>query len=337
MSQGSSHARHRVALLVGNGSNPFEMGIAMELFGMPRPELDVDWYDFVACAAEPSVTTRDALFTMSVPGTLDDVAAADTVIAPNRPDPLVPFAPEVLDAIRAAAQRGARIVSFCTGTFTLAEAGVLDGHTVTTHWRWTEQFRDRYPHIDLRPDVLFVDDGDVLTAAGSAAAMDLSLHLIRADHGAAIAQAVSRRLVFPTHRAGGQQQFIERPIPQVSGTSIADVMAWAVERLDRPLTVTALAARAAMSPSTFHRRFLAEVGLTPLRWLHAERIDHARALLETTDLDVAAIARATGMGTAANLRALFHRHTGVSPSRYRSDHAGELATAPNSPTTALTR
>lgn len=310
-----------MALLVGDGANPFEMGIAMELFGMPRPELEVQWYDFVACAASPRVRIRDGLFTLSCPGTLSDVEHADTVIAPNRPDPLASFDPDVLDALRAAAARGARMVSFCTGTFTLAAAGVLHGHTVTTHWRWTEQFRRLYPNVDLRPDVLFVDDGDVLTAAGSAAAMDLSLHIIRSDHGAAVANAVSRRLVFPMNRDGGQQQFIERPAPTARGTSMADVMQWASAHLHEPLTVSSLAARAAMSPSTFHRRFLAEVGVTPLRWLHGERIDHARTLLETTDLDVEEIARACGFGTATSLRTHFHRQTGLAPTAYRRSHA----------------
>ncbi|TDE10098.1 GlxA family transcriptional regulator [Jiangella asiatica] len=324
MSQRSSQPRrgerHRVALVVGPGSNPFEMGIAMELFGMPRPELDVQWYDFVVCAADGAVPVRDQLFTLTCPGSLADVAAADTVIAPNRPDPECGFGAEVLNALRAAAARGARLVSFCTGTFTLAEAGLLDGHTVTTHWRWTDEFRRRYPGVHLRPDVLFVDDGRVLTAAGSAAAMDLSLHLIQADHGAAVANAVSRRLVFPTHRPGGQQQYIERPVPSRPGIALAEVMEWALAHLDQPLTVAALAGRAAMSPSTLHRRFQAEVGTTPLRWLHHERIDHARSLLETTGLDVSEVARLTGFGTASNLRQHFRRRIGVAPTAYRDAH-----------------
>ncbi|WP_116947724.1 GlxA family transcriptional regulator [Jiangella endophytica] len=318
MSQGSSH---RVALLVGPGANPLEMAIGMELFGIARPELDVDWYDFVVCSAGDELEVRESLFTMRCPGTLDDVAAADTVIAPNRPDPEHGFGDQVLDALRAAASRGARMVSFCTGAFTLAEAGVLDGHTVTTHWRWADRFSRRYPAVDLRPNVLFVDDGQVLTAAGSAAAMDLGLHIIRSDHGAAVASAVSRRLVFPTHRDGGQQQFIERPVPRPGAATLAGAMAWASAHLDHSLTVAELAGRAAMSPSTFHRRFLAETGTTPLRWLHHERIDLARSLLETTALDVAEIAGATGFGTAANLRQHFRRHTGLAPMAYRAARA----------------
>ncbi|WP_199700944.1 DJ-1/PfpI family protein [Jiangella rhizosphaerae] len=156
-----------MALVAGPGSNPLEMAIAMELFGIARPELDVDWYDLVVCSAGDELEVREGLFTMRCPGTLDDIAAADTVIAPNRPDPEAGFGADTLDALRAAAARGARMVSFCTGAFTLAEAGVLDGHTVTTHWRWADRFRRRYPAVDLRPNVLFVDDGQVLTAASS--------------------------------------------------------------------------------------------------------------------------------------------------------------------------
>jgi AraC family transcriptional regulator, transcriptional activator FtrA len=323
MSQGSSQARrHRVALVAGPGSNPLEMAIGMELFGITRPELDVDWYDFVVCSAGEDLEVREGLFTMRCPGTLDDVATADTVIAPNRPDPERGFGAATLEALRSAAHdNGARMVSFCTGAFTLAEAGVLDGHTVTTHWKWADRFRRRFPAVDLRPNVLFVDDGQVLTAAGSAAAMDLCLHIIRSDHGAAVASTVSRRLVFPAHREGGQQQFIERPVPRPDEAALAGVLDWAATHLDRPLTVAELAGRAAMSPSTFHRRFLAETGTTPLRWLHHERIDHARSLLEITGLDVAEIARAAGFGTAANLREHFRRHTGLSPTAYRAAHA----------------
>jgi AraC family transcriptional regulator, transcriptional activator FtrA len=324
MAQESSH-RHRVALIVGEGSNPFEMTVAIELFGISRPELGGRLYDFTACAPTRSVRMREGLFTMSVPGTMADVAAADTVIVPNRPDPEVPAHHQVLDAVRAAHRRGARLVSFCTGAFTLAAAGVLDGHTVTTHWKWSRQFREMYPDVSLRPDVLFVDDGRVLSAAGSAAALDLCLYIVRADHGAAVASVVSRRLVFALHRDGGQQQFIERPVPPAREPGLSGVTAWASANLHRPITVAELAARAAMSPSTFHRRFLAGTGDTPLRWLHRQRVDRARELLETTDLDVDAIARRAGLGTAANLREHFRRQTGLSPSAYRNRHSRQPA------------
>jgi len=317
MSHGSSH---RVVMIVDDGSNPFELGVATELFGLRRPELGVPWYDFTLAAAGTTVM-HAGMFTMSgVPG-LEAVERGDTVIVPNRPDPENAPNPAVLDAIRGAATRGARLVSFCTGAFTLAAAGVLDGRKATTHWRWADLFRSRFPAVRLEPDVLFVDDGDVLTAAGSAAALDLGLHLVRRDHGAEIANAVARRLVFAVHRDGGQRQFIERPVPAIPDTSLAPVLAWAQERLDHPLAVTDLAARAAISPATLHRRFQAELGTTPLAWLTAERVALACRLIENGELRLDAVARASGLGTTANLRAQLRRQTGLSPSAYRTRFA----------------
>jgi AraC family transcriptional activator FtrA len=307
-------------MIVDEGSNPFEMGVATELFGLRRPELGPGrpWYDFTLCAATPAVTMHAAFFTLSGVAGLDAVTEeADTVIVPNRPDPEADPAPRVLEAIRQAAGRGARLVSFCTGAFTLAAAGVLDGRRATTHWRWAELFAARYPSVVLEPDVLFVEDGDVLTAAGSAAALDLGLHLIRRDHGAELANTVSRRLVFAAHRDGGQRQFIERPVPPVPDASLAPVLAWAQERLDQPLTVPDLAARAALSPATLHRRFRAELGTTPLAWLTAERVALACRLLERGETRLELIAHTTGLGTAANLRTHLSRHTGLSPTAYR--------------------
>lgn len=308
-------------MVLSDGMNPFEPGVAIELFGIDRPELGGPIYDFVVCAPTRRVRMRQGLITVAVPGTMADVAAADTVIIPGRPDAEIPPHPKVAAAIRAAKRRGARLVSFCTGSFALAAAGVLDGHTVTTHWRWSPQFRELYPDVSLRPDVLFVDDGQVLTSAGSAAAIDLCLHIIRTDHGAAVASAVSRRLVFALHRDGGQQQFISRPVLASSEPSLADVTAWASAHLDRPISVAELAARASMSPSTFHRRFQASTGDTPLRWLHRQRVDRARELLETSDLEIETVARRAGFGTAANLREHFRRQTGLSPTAYRARHA----------------
>jgi AraC family transcriptional activator FtrA len=321
MSQGSSH---RVVMIVDRGSNPFEMGVATELFGLRRPELGVPWYDFTLCAPGP-VVMHGGLFTMSGISGLDAVETADTVIVPNRPDPENAPDARVLTAIRGAADRGARLVSFCTGAFTLAVAGVLDGRPATTHWRWADLFRSRFPAVRLEPDVLFVDDGDVLTAAGSAAALDLGLHLVRRDHGAEIANAVGRRLVFAGHRDGGQRQFVERPVPAIPDTSLAPVLAWAQERLDLPLTVADLAARAATSAATLHRRFQAELGTTPLAWLNAERVALACRLIENGELRLAAVARASGLGTPANLRTQMRRQTGLTPSAYRARFASSKA------------
>jgi AraC family transcriptional activator FtrA len=308
---------HRVAVLVDEGSNPFELGVATELFGLRRPELNRTWYDFTLCAPSPRVRMHRGMFTMTDIAGLAAAELADTLIVPNRPDPEDPPSPAVCAVIARASARGARLVSFCTGAFTLAAAGVLDGRRATTHWKWVGDFRRRFPLVCLEPDVLFVDDGNVLTAAGSAAALDLGLHLIQRDHGAEVANAVSRRLVFTGHRDGGQRQFVERPVPTVPDTSLGPVLEWARTRLDRQLTVPDLAARAATSPATLHRRFRAELGTTPLTWLTTERVTLACRLIERGELRLDHVAAASGLGTAANLRAQLRRHTGLSPSAYR--------------------
>jgi AraC family transcriptional regulator, transcriptional activator FtrA len=321
MSQGSSQppgARpHRVAMIVDEGSNPFEMGVATELFGLRRPELDRPWYEFTLCAPRPAVRMHLGMFTLSGVAGLEAAARADTVIVPNRPDPAADPSPAVLDAVRQAAARGARLVSFCTGAFTLAAAGVLDGRRATTHWRWADLFAARYPAVRLEVDVLFVDEGDVLTAAGSAAALDLGLYLVTRDHGAEVASAVGRRLLCAVHRDGGQRQFVERPVPAVPDGSLAPVLAWAQERLDQPLTVADLAARAGVSPATLHRRFRAELGTTPLAWLTAERVTLACRLVERGEVRLDVVARRSGLGTASNLRSQIRRRTGLTPSAYR--------------------
>ncbi|TDQ00827.1 GlxA family transcriptional regulator [Labedaea rhizosphaerae] len=324
MSQESSH---RVAVIVDEGSNPFELSVATELFGLRRPELGRPWYEFTVCAPRPSVRMHLGMFTMTGVAGLAVADAADTLIVPNRPDPQHPPSPAVLAAITRAAARGARLVSFCTGAFALAEAGVLDGRRATTHWRWADEFTARFPQVTLEPDVLFVDDGPVLTAAGSAAALDLGLHLIQRDHGAEIANAVSRRLVFTGRRDGGQRQFVERPVPAVPDTSLAPVLEWARERLGHQLTVADLADRAATSQATLHRRFRAELGTTPLAWLTAERVTLACRLLERGERQLDRVARASGFGTAANLRIQLRKHTGLSPSDYRRRFAGSLTTS----------
>jgi len=310
-------SQHRVRLIVDDGSNPFELGVATELFGLRRPELDRPWYDFRLCSATPAVRMHLGMFTMSGVAGLDAVDEADTVIVPNRPDPEAGASPEVVAAIGRAAARGARLVSFCTGAFTLAAAGVLDGRRATTHWLWAPLFRTMYPAVKLEPEVLFVDDDPVFTAAGSAAALDLGLHLIRRDHGAEIANVVSRRLVFTAHREGGQRQFVERPVPAVADTSLAPVLDRARLELGRPITVADLASYAAVSPATLHRRFQAELGTTPLAWLTAERVSLACRLLERGGAGLTTIARQSGLGTAANLRIQLRRRTGLSPSDYR--------------------
>jgi len=308
---------HRVAMIVDHGSNPFELGVATELFGLRRPELDREWYEFSLCTPDPDVRMHAGFFTLTGVAGLDEVDRAGTVIVPNRPDPEAPPSAAVLDVVRRAARRGARLVSFCTGAFTLAAAGVLDGRRATTHWRFADLFRQMYPRVELLPDVLFVDDGDILTAAGSAASLDLGLQLIRRDHGAEVANAVSRRLVFTAHRDGGQRQFIDQPVPAVADTSLAPLLEWARARLASPLTVADIARHAAVSQATLHRRFQAELGTTPLAWLTRERVALACRLLERGEVRLEAIARTCGLGTAANLRIQLKRGTGLTPSEYR--------------------
>ncbi|MCX5206398.1 helix-turn-helix domain-containing protein [Streptomyces sp. NBC_00237] len=322
MTQESSHAgraagAHRVVVIVDENSNPFELGCATEVFGLRRPEIGPDLYDFSLCSPEPSTLMRDGFFTLTGVAGLAAADTADTLIVPNRPDVEVPRRPAVLDAVRRAHERGARLVGFCSGAFTLAEAGVLDGRRATAHWQWADSFRVRFPAVHLEADVLFVDDGDILTAAGSAAALDLGLHLVRRDHGAEVANAVSRRLVFAANRDGGQRQFVERPMPDAPDESLAPVLDWAEERLGSPLTVADLAARAAVSQATLHRRFQAQLGTTPLAWLTAQRVALACRLIERGESRFEVVARHSGLGTAANLRLLMRRETGITPSAYK--------------------
>ncbi|MFE9766899.1 GlxA family transcriptional regulator [Streptomyces sp. NPDC005808] len=319
MPQGSSQQSgpHRVVLVVDENSNPFEMSCAIEVFGLRRPELGRELYDFRLCAAGPSTRMRGGFFTLTDVAGLDATEDADTLIVPNRPDTDAPRSREVLDAVRRAHTRGARLIGFCSGAFTIAEAGLLNGRRAACHWMWAESFRARFPQVRLEPDVLFVDDGDILTASGSASALDLSLYVVRRDHGAEIANAVSRRLVFAAHRDGGQRQFVERPVPDVPDESLAPLLAWAQRRIGEPLTVADLAARAAVSPATLHRRFRAQLGTTPLAWLTGERVALACRLIERGEERLDVVAERSGLGTAANLRERVRRATGLSPSAYR--------------------
>jgi transcriptional regulator GlxA family with amidase domain len=334
MPQGSSQdhrqpGAHRVVVVVDENSNPFEVGCACEIFGARRPEIGRDLYRFRVCAPVRRVRMRDGFFTLSTTGSLHDIDTAGTVIVPNRPDVDTAHRPAVLGAIRRAHARGARLVGLCTGAFTLAEAGVLEGRRATVHWQLAAEFKIRYPGVDLEPDVLFVDDGDVLTSAGSAAALDLALHIVRRDHGAEIANHVSRRLVFAAFRDGGQRQFVERPVPDLPAQSLAPLLTWAQRRLDQKLTVTAMARYAGMSAATLHRRFQAELGTTPWAWLTSERVTLACRLIEHGALTVDAVARHTGLGTTANLRDRVKRQTGLSPSAYRARFAtGHPASSP---------
>ena len=322
MPQDSCQGPRLVVLIADEGSNPFELACACEVFGARRrPEIGHELYRFKIVTPQPRVAVRDAMFTIGGAGNLRGIDGAHTVIVPNRPDPDTPSHPAVIRAVRRAHQRGARLVGLCTGAYTLAEAGLLDGRPAAVHWQLAADFRRRHPQVDLRPDVLFIDDGDILTSAGSAAALDLALHIVRLDHGARVANFVSRRLVFSAFRDGGQQQFIEQPVTEAGEPALSRTLEWAQARLEAPLSVADLARHAHLSVTTLHRRFRAEVGSTPLAWLTAERVDLARRLIEAGTVPMDLVAHRSGLGTTANLRAQMRRRTGLSPSQYRDRFA----------------
>jgi AraC family transcriptional regulator, transcriptional activator FtrA len=305
-----------VALAVTDGIPVFEAAVPTEIFGVKRSCLADPWYDFVVCgSAGARIGGRLRFESMSG---LEELVTADTVLVPAWQE--IESAPpaDLVEAVRAAYEAGARIVSICTGAFVLAAAGVLDRRRATTHWMYCDLLAERYPEVKVDPDVLYIDEGQVLTSAGKSAGIDLCLHIVRLDYGAAVANELARRLVMPPHRDGGQAQFIA---PSTSGERVdhllAELLPWVIERLDKPLTVVDLARRARMSTRTLNRHFNAMVGKTPLQWLLAQRIQQAQELLETTTHSVEQIAEQTGMGTAATLRRHFNRVVGVSPNTYR--------------------
>ncbi|MCC0100021.1 MULTISPECIES: helix-turn-helix domain-containing protein [Streptomyces] len=304
-----------VALAVTPGVPHFELAAACDVFGVDRSDLADPWYEFVLCGP-PSVPVGGR-FRVEPDAGLDRLVQADTVIVPACADLDADPPAELVGAVRAAHEAGARVASLCTGAFVLAAAGLLDGRRATTHWLHAAALAAKYPRVDVDPDVLYVDDGSVLTSAGKAAAMDLCLHLVRLDHGSAVANQVARRLVVPPHRAGGQAQFVTTPVPEPRDHPLDALLAWTMERLDQPLTVEDLARRASMSSRHLARVFTDVTGTTPLRWLLTQRIHRAQELLETTDETVGTIATATGMGTDATLRRHFNRTVGVPPDAYR--------------------
>ncbi len=302
-------APHRVALLALEPVVLFDLATPLQVLA--------HHYDVVTCAPTPGPVATTNGPPLLVEHGLDALTQADTVVVPGFGRAAWPLPDAVLHALRAAHARGARMVSICTGAFALAAAGLLDGRRATTHWRYAAALAQAFPAIRIEPDVLYVDEGDVLTSAGVAAGIDLCLHLLRRDHGAEAANAVARQIVVAPHRGGGQAQFIERPVAPRADASLGATRTWALERLDQPLTVAQLARHAHCSARTFARRFRAETGTTPLRWLHAQRIEHARRLLEHGELPVETVAQRSGFGSAAVLRQHFRRATATTPSAYR--------------------
>jgi AraC family transcriptional activator FtrA len=319
--------RHRVAVLVLPTVHAFELAVAHEVFGLARPEVGVEWYDFRVCA-----TTGEEIdvggFTIRARWGLDGLRGAGTVVVPAA-SPLDEPPAAALAALRAAHADGARVVSYCSGAFALAAANLLDGRPATTHWMYTETLASRYPSIDLHPDVLYVDDGDILTSAGTSAAIDVSLHLVRRDYGSEVANYIARRMVVPPHRDGGQAQYIDRPIPAREGDyELAGTLDWIAAHLGEPLTIEQMAGHALMSARTFLRRFRDATGTTPLRWLLLQRIRRARELLEATDVPIERIAAECGFGTAANLRTHFQRVVATTPTAYRRAFRAQAGPAP---------
>ncbi|VEG57774.1 transcriptional regulator containing an amidase domain and an AraC-type DNA-binding HTH domain [Mycolicibacterium aurum] len=319
---------HAVAILAYDGMSGFESGLAAEIFGMTELSelfsagLVRPWYSVKLCS-EPGEIRLLGGATVRTSYGLEDLAMADTVVIPSVRDVTQPPSPELVEAIRAADRRGARLVSICSGAFALAAAGVLDGRMATTHWIYTDLLRTNYPAIDVDSAPLYVDSGRVLTSAGCAAGLDLCLHIVRSDHGVRVANDVARRLVISPHRAGGQAQYIEAPVAEPAADGrIAAGMAWAVANLDKPITLDELAARSAMSRRSYLRQFAKATGTTPIKWLIEQRIQASLTLLESSPLSIEQIAPRVGFESPATYRHHFVRHMRTTPSDYRSAFTG---------------
>ncbi|MFF4689479.1 GlxA family transcriptional regulator [Streptomyces sp. NPDC001307] len=313
---------HRVVVLALDGLLPFELGIPHRIFGRPKDEQGRHLYEVVTCSVRPpGPVETDADFAVHVPNGPEALAGADTVIVPASYE-LGPVFEEgrLTDELAAALARirpGTRLASICTGVYVLAAAGYLDGRPATTHWADAERFQRMFPRVRMDADVLFVDDGDVLSSAGVAAGIDLCLHMVRRDFGTAVANEVARRTVVPPHRDGGQAQYIHRPVPDPQLATTTAARAWALGRLHQPIQLRDMAEQEAMSVRTFTRRFREEVGISPGQWLTQQRVERARQLLETTDLSIDQVAREAGFGTAQSMRQHLQQALGVTPTAYR--------------------
>ncbi len=317
-----------VAAVVLDGVNPFELGVVCEVFGTDRSDDGLPVYDFAVASAEgPTLTSRSG-FSLHVEHGLERLESADLIAVPagacyeSRE-----FPPELLEALRRGVGRGARVLSVCSGVFVLAAAGLLDGRRSAVHWKHVDELTRAYPRLTVEPDVLYVDEGPVITSAGTAAGIDACLHIVRTEQGPEVANKIARRMVVPPHRDGGQPQYIERPLPASKCDTVGEVLVWMERHLDEDVTVEQLAERALMSPRTFARRFQQETGTTPYRWILRQRVLLAQRLLEATDETVDAIAGRTGFGTAAALRHQFLRAVGTTPNAYRRTFQGPEAAA----------
>ena len=316
----------RVVALVYDGVAAFEFVVVLELFGRPRPEFD-QWYHFRVCAMDPPPVRGTGGILIEAEHDLALLDEADTIIVPAWADPAVKPPEEVLERLRAAHDRGARLLSICTGAFVLAATGLLDGRRATTHWLHSDKLARNYPAVQVEPGVLYVDEGRLMTSAGSAAGIDLCLYVIRSDLGAGVANAVARRMVVPPHRDGGQSQFIDHPLAHEEKCGLSPLLDWVRQNLAEEHSVDSLAARACLSPRTFARHFQDLVGTSPHRWLTRERIFRAQELLETTTASVERVAEESGFGSAQVLRLHFRRHIGTTPIGYRKTFQGRHAAA----------
>lgn len=316
-----------VALIALENTGPFELGLVAEIFGIDRSARGsgVPRFDFRMVTHVPGPVRTSAGYTIQVENGLEAASGADLVImAPYGcwPDGPEPLPPAVLETLRNAHERSAWVMSVCTGVFALAEAGILDGRRAATHWRNSALLARMYPSVAVNEDVLYVQDGNIISSAGTAAGIDASLHLVRQELGAKAAAAIARDMVVPPHRDGGQAQYIDRPLSVTAGDTLTDVLAWIAANLDREHSVTALAARAHMSERTFARRFKAETGTTPGSWINAQRVLRAQELLEDTAMSIEEVSRAAGFGQAVLLRHHFNRAVGISPAAYRRAFRG---------------
>jgi transcriptional regulator GlxA family with amidase domain len=306
-----------VVVVVHSRVEPFELAVLCEVFGTDRSDDGLPVYDFAVVTAEPGPVTTNIGFTIDVPYDLARLEEADliAVAPPGSPDAESP--PELLEALRRAVDRGARVLSVCTGAFVLGAAGLLDDRPCTTHWRHADALQRRFPRARVDPDVLYVDDGAVLTSAGSAAAIDLGLYIIRQADGVAVANAIARRMVVPPQREGGQRQYVETPVPSAQADTLEPLLSWMLANLGEEMSVEDLAARVHLSPRTFARRFRAETGATPHHWLTGQRILLAQRLLEESEHGIDSVADLAGFGSAAVLRHHFVRRVGTTPQAYR--------------------
>ena len=299
----------------------FEFGVAVEVFGLDRTDDGVPTMDFRVCTLDPTkplATKNISPFTINATHTLDGVAGTDLVIiAATGVRESQDYPPEVIQAIRDAYAAGATLLTLCSGSFVLGATGLLDGRNCTTHWKYVDDMRTAYPLANVDPRALYVDDGNIITSAGTAAGIDACLHLVRRELGTAIATKIARRMVVPPQRDGGQQQFVEMPIPECTADSLAPVLSWVLTNLSRPHSASSLARKAMMSDRTFARRFVAETGTTPHKWLTQQRILAARSLLEESDLGVEQIASRVGFNSAVVMREHFRREIGLAPADYR--------------------